>query len=48
MVQDREGIPPEQSRFVFDGRQLQTDKTLGHYRVQPGSTVIHIIRLRGD
>ena len=48
MVQDREGIPPEQSRFVFAGRQLQTDKTLGHYRVRPGSIVYHLIRLRGD
>jgi Ubiquitin family len=48
MLQDREGIPPEQSRFVFNCRQLQTDQTLGHYRIQPGNTVVHFLRLPRD
>ena len=48
MVQDREGIPPDQSRFIFEGKQLQKDMTFGDYDIRSGCTLIHILKLRGD
>ena len=47
-VQEIEGIPPDQQRFVFAGEQLEDDhKLLIDYNVQAGSTIHLILRLRG-
>lgn len=48
MLQDREGIPPEQQRFIFAGRQLEKRFTLLDYNVEEGSTAHLIIGSRSN
>ncbi|CAH2294409.1 NEDD8 [Pelobates cultripes] len=46
-VEEKEGIPPQQQRLIYSGKQMNDEKTANDYKIQGGSVLHLVLALRG-
>uniref|UniRef100_A0A4W6BNC0 Ubiquitin-like protein NEDD8 n=1 Tax=Lates calcarifer TaxID=8187 RepID=A0A4W6BNC0_LATCA len=47
LVEEKEGIPPQQQRLIYSGKQMNDEKTAADYKIQGGSVLHLVLALRG-
>jgi ubiquitin len=47
MIHQKEGVPTDQQRLVFGGKQLEYSLPIADYNIESESTVHLVLRLRG-
>ena len=47
LVQEREGILPDQQQLILTGKQLEESRSISDYNIQKKSTIHMVLRLRG-
>jgi len=46
-VEEQSGVPPQQQRLIFSGRQMQDDKMACDFGIQAGAVLHLVLALRG-
>nr|CAH8842094.1 unnamed protein product [Trichobilharzia regenti] len=46
-IEEKEGIPPQQQRLIFSGKQMNDEKLVQEYKIQGGSVIHLVLSLRG-
>lgn len=47
LIEEKEGIPPEQQRLIFGGKAVADEKKLSFYKIESGNTLHLVLSLRG-
>ena len=46
-MEEKEGIPPQQQRLIYSGKQMNDEKTAADYKILGGSVLHLVLALRG-